>query len=293
MKCNLCPRQCSSERTETENLNGYCKMPLLPRVARAALHFWEEPCISGTKGSATVFFSGCSLGCVYCQNFEISHEGYGETISAERLAEIFKSLEEQGAHNINLVNPSHFALAIKKALDIYRPKIPIVYNSGGYDSVQTLKMLEPYIDIYLMDLKYNSSERAELYSDAVDYPEVAKNAILECVRQQPNCIFDENGIMQKGVIIRHLILPQATREAMEIFDWVKFNANNAYFSLMSQYIPCGKANEYKILSRRITAREYEKVVNYILDNNFENCYIQERNSADEKYIPSFELNGVI
>lgn len=292
MKCSLCPRRCGSERTETENSNGYCKMPLLPRAARAALHFWEEPCISGTKGSGTVFFSGCSLGCVYCQNFDLSHKKYGADITVKRLAEIFRELEEKGAHNINLVNPTHYALTIRDALEIYRPRIPVVYNSGGYDNVGTLKILEPYIDIYLMDFKYLSSERAALYSDAADYPQTAMEAIKECVRQRPRCVFDENGVMQSGLIVRHLLLPQATREAMEIFDWVRNNAPDAYFSLMSQYIPMGRAEEFKIINRRITKREYEKVVGYILESGFENCYIQELNSADKDYIPEFDLSGI-
>lgn len=292
MKCSLCPRRCGSERTETENSNGYCKMPLLPRAARAALHFWEEPCISGTKGSGTVFFSGCSLGCVYCQNFDLSHKKYGADITVKRLAEIFRELEEKGAHNINLVNPTHYALTIRDALEIYRPRIPVVYNSGGYDNVGTLKILEPYIDIYLMDFKYLSSERAALYSDAADYPQTAMAAIKECVRQRPRCVFDENGVMQSGLIVRHLLLPQATREAMEIFDWVRNNAPDAYFSLMSQYIPMGRAEEFKIINRRITKREYEKVVGYILESGFENCYIQELNSADKDYIPEFDLSGI-
>lgn len=292
MKCKLCPRLCNSERTNTTNSNGYCKMPLLPRVARAALHYWEEPCISGKNGSGTVFFSGCSLGCVYCQNYELSHKDFGADITVERLSEIFRELENKGAHNINLVNPTHYALAIHEALKIYRPKIPIVYNSGGYDNVTTLKMLEDYIDIYLLDFKYLSNERAGLYSDAPDYPQTAMAAITECARQKKECIFDENGIMQSGLIVRHLLLPQATNEAINIFDWVQKNAPMAYFSLMSQYLPLGRAQEYKIINRRITKREYEKVVNHIIDNGFDNCYIQELESAVKDYIPEFDLTGL-
>ena len=291
MICNLCPRKCQSQRTEKENINGFCKMPLLPRVARADLHFWEEPVISGKNGSGTVFFSGCSLECVYCQNFSISHNGQGKDISYERLAEIFKELETKGAHNINLVCPTHYVFAIKKALDIYKPKIPVVYNSGGYDNVETLKMLEGYIDIFLMDLKYLDNKRAEIYSSAKDYPFVAKNAIKEALRQQPECVV-EQGIMKKGVIIRHLILPQATNEAIAVFDWVRENAPQAYFSIMSQYIPCGKATEMPIINRKITAREYDKVINYICESEKENIFIQERLSADKKYIPDFDLSGV-
>ena len=261
-------------------------MPLLPKVARADLHFWEEPCISGDKGSGTVFFSGCSLSCVYCQNSEISRDGKGEVISYERLAEIFKTLEKRGAHNINLVSPTHYVPAIKKALDIYKPKIPIVYNSGGYDSVETLKSLEGYIDIFLMDFKYLSPEMAMLYSKAANYPEIAKSAILEAYRQQENC-FIEDGIMKKGVIIRHLLLPQGTKEAMAVYDWVRENTPNVYFSLMSQYLPLGDALNMPPINRKVTTREYEKVLDYISEFNTERIFIQEKSSADKEFIPEF------
>lgn len=261
-------------------------MPLLPKVARAALHFWEEPCISGKNGSGTVFFSGCSLACVYCQNYELSHEGKGEIISYERLAEILKCLENKGAHNINLVCPTHYALAIKKALEIYKPKIPIVYNSGGYDSVEALKCLEGYIDIFLMDFKYMSGDSAALYSKAENYPQIAKQAILEAYRQQSECVI-KDGIMQKGVIIRHLLLPQATKEAMAVFDWVRENTPNTYFSFMSQYLPLYEANNMPIINRKVTKREYDKVIDYISEFDFSNIFIQEKSSADKCFIPDF------
>ncbi len=291
MKCNLCPRRCNAERTQTENLNGYCKMPLSPKVARAALHYWEEPSISGTNGSGTVFFSGCTLSCVFCQNSDISSGGFGSVISPERLAEIFCELENKGAHNINLVSPTHFATAIIKALRIYKPKIPVVYNSGGYDTVEQIKVLKDYVDIFLMDLKYLSAERAKLYSGAEDYPQVAVNALKQAYLNQPECIF-ENGIMQKGVIVRHLILPQGTNEAISVFDWVRENTPNAYFSIMSQYIPCGKATQLPKINRKITKREYEKVLNHICETGFSNVYMQERSSAEKIYIPPFNLEGV-
>ena len=291
MKCNLCPRRCNAERNEQNNIGGYCKSPLLPRVARAALHFWEEPIISGEKGSGTVFFSGCSLGCVYCQNYGISHNNEGKTITPERLADIFKELEEKGAHNINLVNPTHYVLAIKKALNIYRPNIPIVYNSSGYESEETLNVAKEFTDIYLLDFKYISPDRAEKYSCAFDYPDFAKNTIIKCIKYQPENIV-ENGIMKKGVIVRHLILPQATREATLVFDWVKNNAPNCFFSLMGQYVPFGKAGEYNEINRKITKREYEKVLDYIMESSFENIFIQELSSGDEKYIPDFDLTGI-
>ena len=261
-------------------------MPLLPKVARADLHFWEEPVISGTNGSGTIFFSGCSLNCVYCQNYEISHQEKGTVISYEKLAELFFELERKGAHNINLVSPSHYVLAIKEALKIYKPKIPIVYNSSGYDNEESLEMLKDYIDIFLLDLKYLSSDRAKLYSSAADYPEVAKKAILKAYKLQDKCII-ENGIMQKGVIIRHLLLPQATKEAISVFDWVNQNTPKAYFSIMSQYVPCGKAEEMPIINRKVTKREYEKVIDYILESGFSNVFIQDGKSADKKYIPDF------
>lgn len=261
-------------------------MPLLPRVARADLHFWEEPCISGENGSGTVFFSGCSLSCVYCQNYDVSHNGLGNTVSYERLAEIFRELEQKGAHNINLVTPSHYILAIKKALDIYKPSIPVVYNSSGYDLPSALKLLEGYIDIFLLDFKYISEDRAEKYSSASDYPMFAKLVIKEALRQQSECVI-ENGIMQKGVIVRHLLLPQGTREAMAVFDYVRENAKNAFFSIMSQYVPFGEALEMPVINRKVTKREYQKVIDYISSFNFQNVYTQEQQSADIKYIPIF------
>lgn len=289
MKCNLCPKRCNAERTEQNNINGFCKMPLLPKVARADLHFWEEPIISGKNGSGAVFFSGCSLDCVYCQNYEISHCEKGTLISYEKLAEIFYELEKKGAHNINLVSPSHYVLAIKEALKIYRPKIPIVYNSSGYDNVNSLKILEGDIDIFLLDLKYLNSNRAEKYSNTPDYPENATKALKEAYRQRGECVI-ENGIMKKGVIIRHLLLPQGTKEAISVFDFVKENMPNAYFSIMSQYIPFGNAKDFPEINRKVTNREYEKVIDYIMDSNFKNVFIQERDSANEEYIPEF--NGV-
>ena len=292
MICSLCPRRCNALRTDTKNSQGFCKMPLLPTLAKAALHFGEEPCISGKNGSGTVFFSGCSLSCIYCQNYDLSHKAFGKTVSYERLAEIFRELERQGAHNINLVTPSHYAQAIKEALSIYKPSIPIVYNCSGYENVETLKMLKGYIDIFLFDFKYINSDKAKLLSCAPDYPEIAKNALKQAYSQQKTCVFDSNGILQKGVIVRHLLLPQSTNDAIAIFDFVKSSAPNAYFSLMSQYVPMGDAKSVPQINRKITKREYEKVVNYILDSGFNNCYIQELNSATKEYIPDFNLSGV-
>lgn len=288
MNCNLCPRRCNSKRTENENINGFCKMPLQLRVARADLHFWEEPSISGKNGSGTVFFSGCPLSCVYCQNYSISHECNGKAITPQELSEIFKMLEEKGAHNINLVTPTHYVIGIKEALELYKPKIPIVYNSSGYERVEVLKTLEGLVDVFLLDLKYLSNDRALRYSEAEDYPEYAKSAIKEAYRQQPHCVF-KDGIMQKGVIVRHLLLPQGTREAMAVFDWVRENTPYAYFSIMSQYIPDGKAESCPEINRKVTKREYNKVLDYICGFDFPNVYIQENSSADKKFIPEFNM----
>ena len=293
MLCNLCPRLCNAIRTQEGNTGGICQMSAMPTLARAALHFWEEPCISGDKGSGTVFFSGCSLHCIFCQNDIISTKNTGKLITVNQLADIFKSLEDVGAHNINLVTPTHFVDKIIEALDIYNPSIPIVYNSSGYERVETLKLLQDYIDIYLMDFKYFDAQKAQKYSKAIDYPDVCKAALLEAYRQQDKCIFDENDIMQKGVIVRHLLMPSATKDAIAIFDWVKHNLPNAYFSLMSQYIPLGMAKEIDIINRKITRREYDKVTDYILDSNFNNCYIQELSSSKKEYIPDFDFTGIV
>lgn len=292
MLCNLCPRLCNSIRTETENIGGICGMTALPTVARAALHFWEEPCISGKNGSGTVFFSGCSLHCVFCQNTDISVNNNGKQITVNDLANIFKKLENNGAHNINLVTPTHFVDSIISALDIYKPNIPIVYNSSGYENAETLRKLNGYIDIYLMDFKYFDSQKAERYSHAANYPDVCKTALLEAYSQQSKCIFADD-IMQRGVVVRHLLMPQATRDAIEIFDWVKQNTPNAYFSIMSQYVPLAKAVDMPIINRKVTEREYNKVINYISDSGFNNCFIQERSSATKDFIPQFNLTGII
>lgn len=290
-KCTLCPRKCGALRNEKQGF-GFCKMPSEPVVARAALHFYEEPVISGKNGSGTIFFSGCSLGCVFCQNYDISSKRKGKTITVKRLAQIFKSLEEQGAHNINLVNPTHYVHAVKAALDIYRPSIPIVYNCGGYESVEQIRSLENYIDIYLPDLKYISSERSKRYSAAADYFDNAAPALLEMHRQTGVAQFDENGIMRRGMIVRHLILPQGTNEAITVAKWVREHLPNAYFSLMSQYMPYGRAGEFKELDRKITAREYDKVLVAVQDIGVERGYMQSLSSSDIRYLPEFDFTGV-
>ncbi len=290
MVCDICPRECKVDR----NVNrGVCGMPEGFVVARAAKHMWEEPCISGTKGSGTVFFSGCSLRCVFCQNYSISTEGFGKEISDSQLMNIFDSLIESGVHNINLVNPTHYAARLEKVLREYNSPVPVVYNSGGYEKVETLKRLEGLIDIYLPDLKYINDEKSKKYSGAPDYFRFASRAIKEMIRQTGSAVFDEEGIMKKGTVIRHLILPKNTNQSIEIINWLKDNVpNDTYISLMSQYTPIKQNESYPELNRRITPREYAKVLDYLLDSGFENIFAQEALSADEAYIPDFDLTGI-
>ena len=291
MKCSICPRKCGAERTETSG-DGVCAMPSLPVVARAALHMWEEPPISGTRGSGTVFFSGCSLKCVFCQNDSISHGNFGKTISVERLREIFFELIAQGAHNINLVNPTHFSHAIAKALAEPLP-VPVVWNSGGYDEVNTLRALEGKVQIYMPDLKYLDSAAAARYSGAPDYPEKAAAAIREMVRQTGPYELDGEGLLKKGVLVRHLILPGRVKEAKAVMDFVseQFPPHTVLFSLMSQYVPCGRAAEYPEINRRARNSEIRAAEAYFSALNLDG-FTQELLSATEGFIPNFDLTGV-
>lgn len=291
--CTLCPRECKAKRPDSGKGEGYCKMPDGIVAARAGLHMWEEPCISGKNGSGTVFFSGCSLGCVFCQNSEISAGGCGTPLSEDRLGKIFVSLEEQGAENINLVNPTHFSHIIARVLKKRKPKIPIIYNSGGYEKVQALRMLEGLIDVYLPDLKYISPEISEKYSGAENYFEFAAPAVKEMIRQAGAPEFDENGLIKKGVIIRHLILPANTNESIRVINWIGENIPGEIpLSLMCQYIPCGRAEEFPEINRKITKREYNKVIDAMLALGMENGFLQEQSSASHDYIPSFDLSGL-
>ncbi len=287
--CTLCPRQCGVNR---KTAFGYCHMPETPVVARAALHFYEEPPISGTRGSGAIFFSGCSLRCVYCQNYEISQKYAGVSISVERLAELFRELEAQGAHNINLVNPTHFTYAILQALDCYRPAIPIVWNSGGYERVETLRDLEGYVDIYLPDLKYIDAAVSREYSDARNYFSYAGPALLEMQRQIGEEKLDASGILQRGMIVRHLLLPQGTRQAILVARWVQEQLPLARFSLMAQYLPLGRAGEHPRINRKITRREYKKVLDALAELGMERVFVQDRSSAETEYIPAFDGTGV-
>ena len=291
MICNLCPRNCGALRTEAVG-EGICRMPSVPVLARAALHQWEEPPISGTRGSGTIFFSGCSLKCAFCQNEQISRDCFGKPVTMDRLREICLELIGQGAHNINLVNPTHYAHVIAQLLQEPLP-VPVVWNTGGYDKVETLRALEGKIDIYLPDLKYMEADPAGRYSNAPDYPEVAKAAILEMFRQTGPCRFGEDGLLKKGVIIRHLVLPGQLEAAKEVMDWVKdtFAPGEVLFSLMSQYIPYGHASDYPEINRPLRRGEARKAEEYMALLGLEG-FTQEQASASEQYIPPFDLTGV-
>ena len=261
------------------------------RVARVSLHRWEEPPISGDRGSGTVFFSGCNLKCVYCQNYEIS-QGKGREITPKRLAEIFKRVEGEGAHNVNLVTPSHFIDGIIKALDIYRPSIPVVYNCGGYESEKSLDRLKGLVDIFLPDFKYIDNSLALRYSNCKDYFDVCAKAIIKMRELCPDDVF-KDGIMQKGMIIRHLVLPGAVANTKGVLDWIASNlSNNTYISLMSQYVPYGRANEFEELSRKILPLEYKIAVSYAEKLGFENAFIQDVDSASQDFIPDFDKSPI-
>ena len=291
MICNLCPRNCNAERNEYSG-NGFCKMGEAPILARADIHNWEEPCISGNRGTGAIFFSGCSLKCCFCQNYPISHENGGKAITTDRLVEIFKELEAKQVHTIDLVNPTHFSHVIIDALKKYKPQVPVVYNSSGYDSVETLRSFEGLVDVYLPDLKYFSSEKSQKYAKCPDYFEKASQAILEMYRQQPKTEF-KDGIIQKGLVIRHLVLPANVDESKSILLWIKNNLpKDTYISLMSQYTPYGNTGDFKELNRRLTTAEYNKVVDYFFNLELENGFMQERTSAKTDFIPKFDNSGV-
>ena len=289
MICTLCPRRCGVLRTETEG-TGFCGMPAGLRVARAALHFWEEPVISGSRGSGTVFFSGCTLRCSYCQNSEISTGGFGKPISAERLRSIFEELIAQGAHNINLVTATHFLPWILPALE---PKlsVPVVYNCGGYEAADTLRLLEGKVDIYLPDLKYALPGLSRDLSAAEDYFAVATKAIREMFRQTGPCVI-EDGLLRRGVVIRHLMLPGQLENTRRVIDWVAetFRPGEVLFSLMSQYTPQPGASG--LMARHVTAGEYRAAAQYMENCGISNGFLQERTSAREEYTPPFDLTGV-
>lgn len=296
-KCTLCPRECKVNRSEGKK--GYCGCNDKLYVARAALHMWEEPCISGEEGSGTVFFSGCTLRCVYCQNANIARGNAGKEISVERLSDIFLELQEKGANNINLVTPSHYVLHIIEALKIAKKKgliIPIVYNTSGYEKVETLKMLEGLVDVYLPDLKYFFSEQAVRYSYAENYFEYASKAIEEMYRQVGSFVFDERGLMKRGIIIRHLVLPNNIEESKKIISYIyEKYGNNVFMSIMSQYTPMNElvqSNKYPEISTKLSKKEYDEVVDFAIGLGVENAFIQEDDVATESFIPEFNCEGV-
>ena len=291
--CTDCPRRCGALRTE-EKAGGVCASPALPRVARAAPHFGEEPCLSGTRGSGAVFFTGCSLRCVFCQNREISRGGSeGKILSVRELRDCFLRLRDQGVHNINLVTGSHFARPIAEALEGLELGIPVVWNSSGYESVETLRLLEGLVQIWLPDLKYLKSEPARRWSAAPDYPEVAKAAICEMFRQAGSYVLGEDGLLRSGVLIRHLILPGEELNAMDAIDFAaeEFPAGSVLFSLMSQYTPMPGLERFPELRRRVTAEENERLCAYFAKSGLDG-YWQEPDAATDEMIPAFDGTGV-
>lgn len=289
--CTLCPHNCKVNRLEGKK--GRCKCDNTLKIALASLHMFEEPCISGTNGSGTVFFTNCNLNCIYCQNYEISQGGKGKEITIQTLADIFIKQQEKGAHNINLVTPTMYVYQIIEAIKLARKnglKIPIIYNSNGYENVETIKMLNRYIDVYLPDLKYYTNELSKKYSNVDNYFEVATNAIKEMYSQVGNAVFDDNEIIQKGVIIRHLVLPNHIQNTKNILKWINENLpKDIYVSVMAQYFPTYKAKNDSLINRKLNKKEYKEVLNYLYSLDLQNGYIQELGSHEEEYVPNFNL----
>ena len=295
--CYVCPHRCGVDRPEnmadTNGCFGSCGVGLAPIVARAGLHMWEEPIISGTKGSGTVFFSGCNLHCVFCQNYDISHNGFGREITIARLKEIYHELIAKGAHNINLVTPTHFTEAVLQSLDEPLP-VPVVYNTSGFETQDTLRRLKGKVQIYLPDLKYSDDIAAIKYSNAPNYFRTATEAIKEMYRQVGDYHIGDDGIMTKGVIIRHLIMPGMLDNSKRVIDWVAstFKPGQVMFSLMHQYVPCGRAADYPEINRKVTDAEYKELENYLMASTIEDGFVQEGDSACEDFIPCFDGSGV-
>lgn len=292
--CILCPRNCNVDRHTTP---GFCGCTHTIKAARAALHHWEEPCISGTNGSGTVFFSGCTLRCCFCQNYNISQESFGKELTEKELADIFLNLQKQGAHNINLVTPTQYLPSIIKALELVRQTltIPVVYNCGGYESTNTVKALKKYVDIWLPDLKYFSPDLSSRYSKAPDYFDVASKAIGQMIAQTGAPCFSPDGtLMKKGVIIRHMVLPGSKDDSIKLLHWMKKELPEGmfYISLMSQYTPFYHSNEYPEINRRITSYEYNQVLKEAISLGLEQGYMQRKSSAKEEYTPPFDLEGI-
>lgn len=295
MKCELCPRMCGVDRAQKR---GFCGMGDKITAAKAMLHFWEEPCVSGERGSGAVFFSGCVMKCVFCQNYDISSENVGREISEERLAEIFLELQDKDAQNINLVNPTHFVPQIINSIEIAKKqgmRLPIVYNSGGYERVETLRMLDGIVSVYLPDVKYYSEELSKTLSAAPNYFDTAMNSVAEMVRQTGKPSFDENGAIKSGVIVRHLVLPNHYKDSVEIIKKLgeRFGGE-ILFSLMSQYTPFGKVKtdpRFAKMNRRLTTFEYQKALDAVYEAALEG-FMQEKSSANEEYTPKFDFEGL-
>lgn len=295
--CNICPRKCKVERKisiKDEGKLGYCRCGMLPVISRAALHHWEEPCIAGTRGAGTVFFAGCNLSCVYCQNYEISEMRKGIEVSVERLREIYFELIAQGAHNIDLVTPTQYTHAIFQSLREPLP-VPVVYNCGGYESVHTVAFLRKKVQCWLPDLKYADAKAAARYSNAPDYFEVATAAIEQMFRQSGPYQLDSDGILQKGVLIRHLILPGQVENTKRVLEYVAetFEPGDVLFSLMRQYTPWGRASEFPEINRPITDEEYEECESYMEALGIEDGYVQQKASSNANFIPAFDGTGVL
>ena len=293
-KCALCPRKCGAERLLGKI--GFCGGGKEVKVARAALHFWEEPCISGEEGSGTVFFSGCTMRCVFCQNREISRGEAGKTVSVERLSEIFLELQEKGANNINLVTPMHFAPQITAALDIAKEKglsLPIVWNTGGWELPESVEAVKDYADIWLSDFKYFDNSLAEKFSNARNYFEIASESLKKMVGQTGEAVFDDNGMMKKGVIVRHLVLPGHTNDSKKILRWLWENfGDRIWISIMNQYTPLCTNEKYPELFRSVTDEEYEEIIDFAVSLGIENAFVQEGGAVGESFIPPFDLEGV-
>ncbi|MBR3620497.1 MAG: radical SAM protein [Clostridia bacterium] len=290
MICSICPRNCGADRSREF---GFCGAGDEIKVARAAPHFWEEPPISGSRGSGAVFFSGCNLRCVYCQNEVISHGAFGREVGVDGLLRIFENLVNSGVHNINLVTPSHFAVKIARALEKFDSPVPVVYNTSSYEKAETLRCLDGLVDIYLPDLKYYDSSPALKYSGASDYFENASKAVLEMYRQTGDLVTDSEGIAVKGIIIRHMVLPGNISQAVKVFGWVRENLSpETYISVMRQYTPYGEAKNMSPIDREISVREYSIVREKISELGFTNVFYQKKSSVGEKFIPDFNLEGV-
>lgn len=291
--CNDCPRKCGAERDDNK-ASGICRSPYLPSLARCAPHFGEEPCISGERGSGAIFFTGCNLKCVFCQNHEISRGLGGMTVSVERLRDIMRELEDKGVHNINLVTGSHYTRVIAQALEGIKLNIPVVWNSSGYDSVESLKMLDGLVQVYMPDYKYTNSASAIRYSAAADYPEVAEKAIKEMYRQRGPYIMNDEGIIQSGLLVRHLILPGQDSCAMDAIDFIadEFPRGSVLFSLMSQYTPMPGLDDYPELQQPISPETAANLRHYMLSRGIRDGYWQDVSSATDELIPNFDHSGV-